>query len=73
MQAFPDSISTYKNPRVFAMLFLGFSAGLPWVRIFGTLGVWLRAAGVERSAGTYFSWAWRGTSYTFVWGPRVDK
>ena len=73
MQAFRDSISAYKNPRVFVMLFLGFSAGMPLLLIFSTLSIWLSEAGVQRSAVTYFSWAALGYSFKFVWAPLVDK
>jgi PAT family beta-lactamase induction signal transducer AmpG len=73
MQRFPDSMSAYAHPRVLAMLFLGFSAGLPLLLIFSTLSIWLSEAGVERSAVTYFSWAALGYSFKFVWAPLVDK
>lgn len=73
MQGSLDSISAYAHPRVLVMLFLGFSAGLPLLLIFGTLSVWLREAGVERSAVTYFSWAALGYSFKYVWAPLVDK
>ena len=56
-----------------AMLFLGFSAGLPILLIFSSLSLWLREAGVERSAVTFFSWAALGYSFKFVWAPLVDK
>lgn len=59
--------------RVLALLLLGFSAGLPLLLIFSTLGLWLREAGFERSAVTYFSWAALGYSFKFVWAPLVDK
>lgn len=55
------------------MLFLGFSAGMPILLIFGTLSVWLREAGVERTMVTYFSWAALGYSFKFVWAPLVDQ
>ena len=55
------------------MLFLGFSSGLPLLLIFGTLSLWLREAGVERSAVTYFSWAALGYSFKFVWAPLIDR
>ena len=55
------------------MLFLGFSAGLPILLIFGTLSVWLREAGVARSMVTVFSWAALGYSFKFVWAPLVDQ
>lgn len=54
------------------MLFLGVSAGLPILLIFSSLSVWLREAGVERSAVTFFSWAALGYSFKFIWAPLVD-
>ncbi|MEM9604427.1 MAG: MFS transporter [Pseudomonadota bacterium] len=59
--------------RVLALLFLGFSAGLPILLIFSSLSLWLREAGVSRSAVTFFSWAALGYSFKFVWAPLVDK
>jgi len=54
------------------MLFLGFSAGIPILLIFGTLSLWLREAGVSRSTATFFSWAILGYSFKFIWAPLVD-
>ena len=66
------SIRTFGHPRVITMLFLGFSAGIPLLLIFSSLSLWLREAGVERSAVTFFSWAALGYSFKFVWAPLVD-
>ena len=55
------------------MLFLGISAGIPILLIFSSLSLWLREAGVARSAVTFFSWAALGYSFKFVWAPLVDK
>ena len=68
-----DSLSAFLHPRVVTMLFLGFSAGLPLLMIFSSLSLWLREAGVERSAVTLFSWAALGYSFKFVWAPLVDR
>lgn len=68
-----ESIKALLNPKVINMLFLGFSAGLPILLIFSSLSLWLREAGVERSAVTYFSWAALGYSFKFVWAPLVDS
>jgi len=68
-----ENLSRYLHPRVVAMLFLGFSAGLPLLLIFGTLSLWLREAGVDRGEVTYFSWAALGYSFKFVWAPLIDK
>lgn len=66
-------LQTWTHPRVITMLFLGFSAGIPILLIFSTLSVWLREAGVSRSAVTFFSWAALGYSFKFVWAPLIDK
>ena len=68
-----NMLKVWIHPRVLTMLFLGFSAGLPILLIFSTLSVWLREAGVSRSAVTFFSWAALGYSFKFIWAPLVDK
>lgn len=72
-QSWLDSVKAFKHPSVITMLFLGFSAGLPILLIFSSLGLWLREAGVSKSSVTFFSWAALGYSFKFVWAPLVDK
>ncbi|TKB26475.1 AmpG family muropeptide MFS transporter [Desulfopila sp. IMCC35006] len=67
-----DTCRAWLQPQAIAMLFLGFSAGLPILLIFSTLSVWLREAGIARSAVTFFSWAALGYSFKFLWAPLVD-
>lgn len=67
------TLSAVIKPPVSNMFFLGFSAGLPLLLIFGTLSLWLSEAGLEKSSITYFSWAALGYSFKFVWAPLVDK
>ncbi|MDZ7804800.1 AmpG family muropeptide MFS transporter [Thiohalophilus sp.] len=67
------ALEVYRQPQAIAMLFLGFSAGLPLLLIFSSLSLWLREAGVERGAVTYFSWAALAYSFKFVWAPLIDK
>ena len=68
-----ENMKVFADARALTMLFLGFSAGLPILMIFSSLGLWLREAGVERSSVTYFSWAALGYSFKFVWAPLVDR
>ena len=68
-----DSLRSFSDIRSITMLLLGFSAGLPILMIFSSLSLWLREAGVERSAVTYFSWAALGYSFKFIWAPLVDR
>ena len=68
-----EALRSICDRRVVVMLFLGFSAGIPLLLIFSSLGLWLREAGIERAAVTYFSWAALGYSFKFVWAPLVDQ
>jgi len=68
-----DALRPFLDSRVIAMLFLGFSAGIPLLLIFSSLSLWLREAGVERGAVTFFSWAALGYSFKFVWAPLIDR
>ena len=72
-ESWRQSAVAFAQPRVVALLFLGFSAGVPILLIFSTLGLWLREAGVERSTVTMFSWAALGYSFKFVWAPLIDR
>ncbi len=73
VSAWRETLRSFRHPRVVSMLFLGFSAGLPILLIFSSLSLWLREAGVERSAVTFFSWAALGYSFKFVWAPLIDR
>ncbi len=55
------------------MLFLGFSAGLPLVLVFGTLSYWLRKEGIDRTTIGYISWIALLYGFKFVWAPFVDR
>lgn len=55
------------------MVFLGFSAGLPFLLVFSTLSAWLSEAGVERSAIGFFSWVGITFSIKVLWAPVVDN
>ena len=55
------------------MLFLGFSAGLPFLLVFSTLTAWLRDLGVSRTAIGFFAWVGITYSIKVVWAPVVDR
>lgn len=67
------AVLVYCQPRMLAMLFLGFSSGLPFYLIYQTLTAWLRQEGIARSAIGMLAWV--GLIYTlkFVWSPAVDR
>ena len=55
------------------MLFLGFSAGLPFMLVFSTLSAWLREVGIERATIGMLSWVGIIYSIKFFWAPVVDR
>ncbi|MGQ0697450.1 MAG: AmpG family muropeptide MFS transporter [Panacagrimonas sp.] len=70
---FLGAISIYRHPRVAAMLFLGFSAGLPFLLVFSTLSAWLAQAGIQRGTIGLLSWVGITYSIKFFWAPVVDR
>lgn len=66
-------LSVYAHPRVCAMLFLGFSAGLPLPLVLTTLAARLRQAGIDRTTIGYFSLVGLAYSLKFFWSPVVDR
>lgn len=67
------SFQIYKNPKVLAMLFLGFSAGLPILLVFGTLSAWLNSEGIDKTTIGFVSWVALAYGLKFLWSPLVDR
>jgi MFS transporter, PAT family, beta-lactamase induction signal transducer AmpG len=65
--------TAYTDRRVIGMLFLGFSAGLPFPLVFATLSTWLREAAVERTTIGFFAWIGITYSIKVFWSPVVDR
>jgi PAT family beta-lactamase induction signal transducer AmpG len=55
------------------MLFLGFSAGLPFLLVFSTLNARLSDVGVETATIGFFSWLGITYSIKVFWAPVVDR
>ena len=73
MTSWIQSFRVYLQPNMFAMLLLGFSAGLPLLLVFGTLSFWLRKEGIDRSTIGYISWVALFYGIKFIWAPLVDR
>lgn len=67
------ALAIYCRAPVITMLFLGFSAGLPFLLVFSTLSAWLRSDGVEVAAIGFFAWIGMLYSIKFFWAPVVDR
>ncbi len=71
--AWLTALQVYLKPRVAVMLFLGFSAGLPLLLVFGTLSAWLAKLGVSKTGIGFFSWVGITYSLKFIWAPVIDR
>ncbi len=72
-RAWRRALAVYREPPVVRMLFLGFSAGLPLLLVFGTLSFWLREAGIDRTTIGFVSWVALAYAFKWAWAPLVDR
>jgi PAT family beta-lactamase induction signal transducer AmpG len=68
-----DAIITYFEPRLIAVLFMGFSSGFPLALSAGTLQVWQTRAGVDLTTIGFFALVGVVYSLKFVWAPFMDR
>ncbi|WP_379867353.1 AmpG family muropeptide MFS transporter [Marinobacter sp. M5B] len=68
-----ETLHTYTRWQVIALLFLGFSAGLPFLLVFSTLNARLADVGVETATIGFFSWLGITYSIKVFWAPVVDR
>jgi PAT family beta-lactamase induction signal transducer AmpG len=59
----------FRERRTLAMLLLGFSAGLPFAMLIGTLNAWLTEAGVSIATIGILSWIGLFSAFRFLWSP----
>lgn len=73
MKSWLAAAAVYRHPRVIAILFLGFSSGLPLALTGQTLSLWLKDEGLSLTAIGLFAAV--GTPYAlkFLWAPVIDK
>jgi len=68
-----QALAVYTQPRVLAMVFLGFAAGLPFLLVFSTLSAWLRDIDTARTTIGFFSWVGITYSIKVFWAPVIDR
>ena len=73
MSALTESLKVYREPRLLAVLFMGFSSGLPLPLTFATLSFWLAEAGVSRTDIGLFVLVGFAYNYKFLWSPVLDS
>lgn len=72
-QSWRQAFSIYTRPEVLGMIFLGFSAGLPFILVSSTLSAWLADENVSLSVIGYFSLVGVAYSIKVFWAPVIDR
>jgi PAT family beta-lactamase induction signal transducer AmpG len=67
------SLSVYREPRLIAILLMGFSSGLPLALTGATLSLRLADVGVSLTAIGLFTLVRFSYSFKFVWSPLIDR
>ncbi|HEX6440763.1 MAG TPA: MFS transporter, partial [Stellaceae bacterium] len=68
-----EALAVYRRPRLLAILFMGFSSGLPLALTFGTLSYWLAEVGVSLTTIGLFGLVRTSYSLKFLWAPLIDR
>mgnify|MGYP000169688851 CR=1 FL=1 len=61
------------NRKSACMLGFGFSSGLPYALLIGTLNAWLGEVGVKMAMIGVLSWIGLSYSFKFLWSPLIDR
>src|SRR5206468_5821577 len=67
------ALAVYRQPRLVAILLMGFSSGLPLALTFGTLSYWLAEIGVSLTTIGLFGLVRTSYSLKFLWSPLIDR
>jgi PAT family beta-lactamase induction signal transducer AmpG len=62
-----------RNPNLLVVFLMGFSSGLPFLMVGGTLKTWMREAGIDLSTIGFFSVVALPYSLKFLWAPVMDR
>src|SRR5438094_712284 len=67
------SLAVYRQPRLIAILLMGFSSGLPLALTASTLSFWLAEIGVSLTTIGFFSLVGISYNLKFLWSPLIDR
>jgi PAT family beta-lactamase induction signal transducer AmpG len=67
------ALAVYTQPRLVAVLLMGFASGLPFALTTSTLGVWLTESGRSFTSIGLFGLVGLPYSLKFIWAPLVDR
>ena len=73
MRRWLDAVAIYREPRLIAIFFMGFSSGLPLALTGATLGIWLIESNVSLTAIGLFALVGIAYNLKFLWAPAMDR
>ncbi|HYL48213.1 MAG TPA: AmpG family muropeptide MFS transporter [Stellaceae bacterium] len=73
MRSWLASLRVYGDRRMLAILFMGFSSGLPLALTASTLAIWLKTAGVSLTTIGLFAEVGLAYNLKFLWAPVMDR
>src|ERR1700752_4777561 len=73
MKRWRDAVAVYSGRRVWGILIMGFSSGLPLLLTLSTLSYWLSKLGVDRTSIGLFASVGLPYSFKFFWAPFLDQ
>jgi PAT family beta-lactamase induction signal transducer AmpG len=68
-----NGLEVYLDRRVLAVLFLGFSSGLPILLILKTLSAWLADLDIDKTTIGLFAFVFAPYTFKFLWAPFMDQ
>jgi PAT family beta-lactamase induction signal transducer AmpG len=68
-----DIFKAIRNPRLLIVLSMGFSSGLPFLLVKGTLKAWLTDQGLDLKTIGFFSILSIPYTWKFIWSPLMDR
>jgi len=71
--SFRQALLELKDKRIFAVLFLGFISGFPWILHGSMMTLWLKEEGLSRGAIGFFGIVGIAYAFNFTWAPLLDR
>src|ERR1700719_3687874 len=68
-----DALAVYRQPRLIAILLMGFSSGLPLALTASTLSFWLAEIGVSLTTIGFFALVGISSNLKFLWSPLIAR
>ncbi|HXR88347.1 MAG TPA: MFS transporter, partial [Stellaceae bacterium] len=73
MNGWLSSLRVYRDPRIIAIMLMGFASGLPLALTGATLAIWLKESAITLTAIGLFAPVGISYNLKFLWAPAMDR